>query len=1111
MKIKYLMALLALLAGAAGLNAQTISTLVSATNGLNGPVGVAVDQQNNYYISDSGNNRIVVYTPSGALTNLAGGFGSGASNGPGVFATLNNPAGIVFARGGVVVADEANHLIRFISPSAVVSTLAGIAGQFGTNDGPGSLATFANPTALAVDGAGNIYVTDLSTGRLRVINPANVVSTLATGFYRPQGVAVDPSGNIYVADTGDNSIKLVSGGTVTLIAGSGSRNQYGLVNSPVGTAARFNQPTGLLWFPGTGLLVSDTGNGVLRVVSTNSQFGGYQVKTYFANAALAAPAGLAEDIYGNIVVTDGLNDSVANLIFTATQALPINPPEIGFVTLTITPGGPSTALTPVTSQVFNNDITAAILPQSSGVETFYSLGSSNILSSAPASASVPFPYADGDTSLPQSLFTAASAGPIVNIYAISIAPGSGRQPSAIVSAQFTFQSANPTINGIDPTDFSLSENTAGAQVVYTTDGSSPTNSASSQVYTSGQTLNILNGTNDVVFQVVATRQGFLNSTIISNTFHFSDVQTSLIGLNHKVIAGPGATVMLPITVKMSSTNVLHSLQYNVLITANGSAPLIPPLLQHIPITANDFVVVPTVATNVPQVTVTNNGPVTSIAITYAGDFTGFSASGEQTVAHIAVPIPANATYGQTYTVSIVAPSGTSDGRQIPIFLTPFSPATITVTNTGYLVGDSAPGNFYNARDFGNGLLDNSDVNNALYASSGRFVPPNFTDAFDAMDVFPVDQPGVPGGDGQIRFLDWNIILNRALGIDTNNWVRGWVTNPGGTPTRTNAQVTVALAQSVAPKHPPVGLFSVAKAQSITSTTPPTFVYSTNAPGSVWLRQATFGASPPDVLQPGQSYSIPVWVKVLPGCSLSGLQFVVGLIGNNGVAAPPVAFTLAAGLPSPFSSFVSSKGVAELWSLGAFNPSLTGSNLLGSLQFTVPLDATGTYSIVFAGADGAPPEVGPASGWVQYDFDNFNTVIGVGASAPTPASITSEQWKIHFWGANYAANPMSADSADPDGDGAPNWVEYLAGTDPTNADSHLNLSGSVPVSSSAANSVVVGWVSAPGKVYTLEVTSQLGGSWTVLPGQIIGDGNLQQITNAISASGALFYRLTVVPQ
>ena len=153
------------------------------------------------------------------------------------------------------VADTNNHLIRKITPTGVVTTLAG-SGELGGANGTGDAARFGHPFGVAVDSSGNVYVADSYNNLIRKITPAGVVSTLAgsggtgsangTGtaasFFSPTGIAVDSSGNVYVAELANHLIrKITPAGVVSTLAGSGvSGNAYG-----TGTAASFASPYGV--------------------------------------------------------------------------------------------------------------------------------------------------------------------------------------------------------------------------------------------------------------------------------------------------------------------------------------------------------------------------------------------------------------------------------------------------------------------------------------------------------------------------------------------------------------------------------------------------------------------------------------------------------------------------------------------------------------------------------------------------------------------------------------------------------------------------------------------------------------------------------------------------
>jgi hypothetical protein len=235
---------------------------------FNEPAGVAVHGAGNIFVVDNWNHTIRKITPSGVVTTLAGTAGlSGSADGTGAAARFSQmdpmysvgPQGVaVDGAGNVFVADTDNGTIRKITPSGVVTTLAGTAGSGGSADGTGAAARFSGPYGVAVDGAGNVFVADTDSDTIRKITPSGVVTTLAgtawlsgsadgTGaaanFWHPSGVAVDTAGNVFVADTFNYTIrKITPAGVVTTLAGTA-----GLSGSADGTgaAARFDFPSGV--------------------------------------------------------------------------------------------------------------------------------------------------------------------------------------------------------------------------------------------------------------------------------------------------------------------------------------------------------------------------------------------------------------------------------------------------------------------------------------------------------------------------------------------------------------------------------------------------------------------------------------------------------------------------------------------------------------------------------------------------------------------------------------------------------------------------------------------------------------------------------------------------
>jgi prepilin-type N-terminal cleavage/methylation domain-containing protein len=215
----------------------------------------------------------------GVVTTLAGSGTAGPADGTGTAAQFNAPRGIaVDSSGTLYIGDLNNHIIRQISPSAVVTTLAG-SGTAGFANGTGTATQFDFPQGVAVDSSGTLYVADSSNDCIRKISSGAVVTTVAgtcslttgyadgTGtaakFYYPRGIAVDSSGILYVADTGNNVIrKITSSGVVTTLAGSGTA---GPANG-TGTAAQFNGPAGITVDSSGVLYVDDYQSNLIRKI-----------------------------------------------------------------------------------------------------------------------------------------------------------------------------------------------------------------------------------------------------------------------------------------------------------------------------------------------------------------------------------------------------------------------------------------------------------------------------------------------------------------------------------------------------------------------------------------------------------------------------------------------------------------------------------------------------------------------------------------------------------------------------------------------------------------------------------------------------------------------------
>jgi hypothetical protein len=174
---------------------------------------LAIDGEGNLYIADTGNCTIrKLVISSAVVTTLAGSPSvSGSADGTGTGARFNQPTGLALdGAGNLFVADTASFTIRqVVLATGAVTTLAGSPGVFGSATGRGSDATFQNPTGLALDGAGGLFVADGNLIRKVNVN-TGVVSTPANDFLESatlNGVAIDGAGHLFVADSGSSTIE----------------------------------------------------------------------------------------------------------------------------------------------------------------------------------------------------------------------------------------------------------------------------------------------------------------------------------------------------------------------------------------------------------------------------------------------------------------------------------------------------------------------------------------------------------------------------------------------------------------------------------------------------------------------------------------------------------------------------------------------------------------------------------------------------------------------------------------------------------------------------------------------------------------------------------------
>ena len=299
---------------------------------LRTPRGLAVDGMGNLFIADRYDNRIRMVDAAGIITTVAGTGESGFSGdgGQAVGARLYGPRGLaVDGAGNLFIADTFNDRIRKVGSAGVVTTIAGT-GESG-DGGPAVDARLAFPEGVAVDGAGNLFMADLIDHRIRRVDTAGVITTIvgtgergfsgdggaavAARLDSPRGVAVDGAGNFFIADSGNGRIRRVdTAGVITTVAGTGERGFSG--DGGPAVAARLDGPIGLAMDGAGNLFITDSGNGRIRRVDTAgvittivgtgergfSGDGGAAV-----DAQLAFPADVAVDGAGNVFIADSGN------------------------------------------------------------------------------------------------------------------------------------------------------------------------------------------------------------------------------------------------------------------------------------------------------------------------------------------------------------------------------------------------------------------------------------------------------------------------------------------------------------------------------------------------------------------------------------------------------------------------------------------------------------------------------------------------------------------------------------------------------------------------------------------------------------------------------------
>jgi len=310
------------LAGKTGTLGTANGTGTNATFGY--PWGMACDPAGNVYVAEYYDGTIRKITPAGVVSNFVPAF------------SFSGPEGLAIDAGmNLYICDSGHDVIKRISPGGTITSLAGSANVAGWADGTNAAALFSAPWGVAVDSFTNIFVSDYNSNVIRKVSrigatanwavitiaglPGQAGSSNGTNnqarFNQPTGLACDPAGNVYVADSGNYTVRKLSKdatGTnwvVTTIAGQAG--SYGH-NDGSGTNALLSGPYALAADAAGNIYVTDTGYGLIRIISTNGAVttlagSNGSADGFYTAAGFNSPYGIALDPFGNIYLADTFN------------------------------------------------------------------------------------------------------------------------------------------------------------------------------------------------------------------------------------------------------------------------------------------------------------------------------------------------------------------------------------------------------------------------------------------------------------------------------------------------------------------------------------------------------------------------------------------------------------------------------------------------------------------------------------------------------------------------------------------------------------------------------------------------------------------------------------
>jgi trimeric autotransporter adhesin len=307
---------------------------------LAGPGFVAFDAAGNLFISDYANNNVRKVSTTGIITTVAGSDSSGytGDGGAATLARLTSPAGIaVDNSGNLFIANQFSHVVRKVNTSGIISTVAGTGtAGFSGDGGDATSAQLNEPTDLAIDHAGNLYISDYYNSVIRKVNTAGIITTYAgipdssgfTGNDGPAtaakisgvfGIGIDNSDNLYIAESFPQKTirKINTSGIISLVCGNDTSTFVG--DGMPATATKLDGPTDIAFDASGNLYFSESHAAVIRMIAPDGT-----LTTYAGNghdgfggdggspihATLRGPVGVAFDLANDLYIADVDNSRV---------------------------------------------------------------------------------------------------------------------------------------------------------------------------------------------------------------------------------------------------------------------------------------------------------------------------------------------------------------------------------------------------------------------------------------------------------------------------------------------------------------------------------------------------------------------------------------------------------------------------------------------------------------------------------------------------------------------------------------------------------------------------------------------------------------------------------